>query len=142
MCTLNITLNYLFIPKGGTLSSIGIDGPLGAAIATLISLLVGLFGFQFAAKKMTKMKILNSHLPRHITAGVIMGLLLYYPSILFVKSVYWYHLIIFSGVGIVLYFGILFLLKEFKKQDFDFFCNMIHPKKMAVYIKSEINEKR
>jgi len=142
MCTVNIALNYLFIPKGGVLSSFGIYGAVGAAIATLISLLIGLFGFQLAAKKLTKMKILNSHIPRHIIAGVTMGVLLYYSSKLFVPSVYWYHLIGFFGIGVALYLGILFILKEFKKQDFDFFWNMIHPKKMAKYIKSEMNEKR
>ncbi|MCK5031056.1 MAG: polysaccharide biosynthesis C-terminal domain-containing protein, partial [Thermoplasmatales archaeon] len=142
MCTINIALNYLFIPKGGVLSPFGIYGAVGAAIATLISLIIGLFGFQLAAKKMTKMKILNSHIPRHIIAGVGMGVILYYSSKLFVPSVHWYHLIGFSGIGVVLYFGILFILKEFKKQDFDFFWNMVHPKEMAKYIKSEMNEKR
>jgi len=142
MCTVNIALNYLFIPKGGVLSSFGIYGAVGAAIATLISLLIGLFGFQLAAKKMTKMKILNSHIPRHIIAGVGMGVLLYYSSKLFVPSVHWYHLIGFSGIGVAVYFGILFILKEFKKQDFDFFWNVMHPKEMAKYIKSEMNKKR
>jgi len=141
MCTVNITLNYLFIPKGGVLSSFGIDGAVGAAIATLLSMLIGLFGFQLAAKKMTKMKILQSHIPRHIIAGVGMGLLLYYSSKLFVPSVYWYHLLGFAGIGVALYLGMLFILKEFKKQDFDFFWNMIHPKKMMKYIKSEMKGK-
>lgn len=141
MCTVNIALNYLFIPKGGILTSFGIDGAVGAAIATLLSMLIGLFGFQLAAKKMTKMKILQSHIPRHIIAGVGMGLLLYYSSKLFVPSVYWYHLLGFAGIGVALYLGMLFILKEFKKQDFDFFWNMIHPKKMMKYIKSEMNEK-
>jgi len=138
MCTVNIVLNYLFIPKGGVLSSFGIDGAVGAAIATLISVLIGLFGFQLSAKKMTNMKILNSHIPRHIIAGVIMGTILYYASKQFIPAVYWHHLILLSGTGIALYFGILFILKEFNKIDFDFFWNMTHPKKMMKYIKSEM----
>jgi O-antigen/teichoic acid export membrane protein len=142
MCTVNIALNYLFIPKGGALTSFGIDGAVGAAIATLISLIIGLFGFQLAAKKMIKMKILNSHIPRHIIAGVGMGLILFFSSELFIPSVYWYHLIGLAMIGLALYFGMLFILKEFKKQDFDFFWNMMHPKEMMKYIKSEMKEKR
>ncbi len=141
MCTINIALNYLFIPKGGILSPFQMDGAAGAAIATLISLLIGLFGFQLAAKKMTKMKILNSHIPRHVIAGVCMGILLYFTSQLLTPSVYWYHLVGYAGIGIAIYFGMMFILKEFKKQDFDFFWNMMHPKKMMKYIKSEMNGK-
>jgi len=141
MCTVNIALNYLFIPKGGILSPFQMDGAAGAAIATLISMLVGLFGFQLAAKKTINMKILQRHIPLHIIAGVCMGILLYFTSQLLTPSVYWYHLLGYSGIGIMTYFGMIFILKEFKKQDFDFFCNMIHPKKMMKYIKSEMNGK-
>ena len=141
MCTVNIALNYLFIPKGGILSPFQMDGAAGAAIATLISMLVGLFGFQLAAKKTINMKILQRHIPLHIIAGVCMGILLYFTSQLLTPSVYWYHLLGYVGIGITIYFGMMFILKEFKKQDFDFFCNMIHPKKMMKYIKSEMNGK-
>jgi len=141
MCTVNIALNYLFIPKGGVLSPFQMDGAAGAAIATLISMLVGLFGFQLAAKKTINMKILQRHIPLHIIAGVCMGILLYFTSQLLTPSVYWYHLLGYVGIGITIYFGMMFILKEFKKQDFDFFCNIIHPKKMMKYIKSEMNGK-
>jgi len=139
MCVVNIALNYLFIPKGGLLSIFEIDGAIGAAIATLISMIIGLVWFQLAAKKLTKMKILKSHIPRHIIAGLFMGGLLYYSSKLLLNSIYWYHLIIFSIFGILLYLFILYILKEFKKEDFYFFWNMIHPKEMMKYIKSEMN---
>jgi Na+-driven multidrug efflux pump len=141
MCVINVVLNYLFIPKEGVLSTLEINGPVGAAIATLFSLIVGLIGFQFVAKKMTHMKIINSHIPRHIFAGFGMGLILYYSSKIFVPSVYWYQLFIFSLIGIALYFVLLVLLKEFTKQDFNFFWNMIHPKEMMKYIKSEMKGK-
>ena len=141
MCTINIALNYLFIPKGGILASFQMDGAAGAAIATLISMLVGLFGFQLAAKKMTKMKILNSHIPRHIIAGVCMGILLYFTSQLLTPSVYWYHLVGYAGMGMTIYFGMIVILKDFNKQDFNFFWNMMHPKEMMKYIKSEMNGK-
>lgn len=141
MCIINIALNYLFIPNAGIFSSHGLKGAVGAATATLISLLIGLFYFQYSAKKMIKMKILQSHIPRHIIAGLGMGIILCYSSKLFVPSVYWYHLIGFAISGIILYFAFLWILREFTKQDFHFFWNMIHPIKMIKYIKSEMNEK-
>jgi len=139
MCAINISLNYIFIPREKIFGLSQIDGAVGAAIATLISLIIGLIGFQLAAKKLTKMKIIQTHIPRHITAGIIMGIILYFTSKMLTPSVYWYHLIIYSAIGMLVYFGILILLKEFKKQDFDFFWNMIHPKEMIKYIRSEMN---
>jgi len=138
MCSVNIALNYLLIPKGGFLSSFGFDGATGAAIATLISLLIGLVGFQISAKKLTKMKVLNTHIPRHIISGLVMGFLLHYSTKLLIPSVHWYHLIILSMIGMALYFGIMTILREFTRQDFDFFWNMIHPKEMMKYIQSEM----
>jgi len=141
MCITNIVLNYLFIPKWGLLSSFGITGPTGAAIATVLSCLVGFFGLQLAAKKLTGIKLLQSHTPRHIIAGLVMGGMLYYVSKLFVPSVHWYHLLGFAGLGLAIYLGVLFVLKEFEKQDLLFFLDMMHPKKMLGYIKSELKEK-
>jgi len=36
---------------------------------------------------------------------------------------------------------VLFLLKEFNKKDFNFFLDIIHPKQMLSYIKSEFKNK-
>jgi len=140
ICVTNIVLNYLFIPKSGLLSSFGISGPNGAAIATVLSCLVGFFGMRIAAKRLTGIKILQSHTPRHIIAGLVMGGMLYYVSKLFVPYVHWYHLLGFAGLGLAIYLGVLFVLKEFKRQDLNFFLDMLHPKEMLKYIKSELKE--
>ncbi len=140
MCGTNITLNYLLIPEGGLLSAIGINGPTGAAVATVLSSLVGFFGLRLAAKKLTGIKLLQSHTPRHILAGLIMAGMLYYIDSL-IPLVRWYHLLVFAGVGLGIYLGILFVLKEFKKQDLLFFSGMLHPKEMIDYIKSELRVK-
>jgi len=140
ICVTNISLNYLFIPKQGLLSSFGINGPTGAAIATVLSSLVGFFGLRIAAKKLTGIKLLQSHTPRHIIAGLIMAGMLYYIGSL-IPLVRWYHLLVFAGVGLGIYLGMLFVLKEFKKQDLMFFLDMLRLKKMIGYVKSELKEK-
>ncbi|MBI2078974.1 MAG: polysaccharide biosynthesis C-terminal domain-containing protein [Euryarchaeota archaeon] len=50
----------------------------------------------------------------------------------------WYALVA-AGVGAgLLYVGLLFLLKEFRKEDFDFFLDLLHPGKMAGYVGDEM----
>ncbi len=140
ICIANIALNYLFIPKDGLLSSFNVNGPTGAAIATILSSSVGFLGLQIAAKKLTGIKLLQSHTPRHIIAGLIMAGILYYLGT-FIYSIQWYHLLIFALVGLAIYLGVLFILKEFKKQDFLFFLNLLYPKEMLRYMKSELKGK-
>jgi len=143
ICATNISLNYLFIPEQGLLSTFGINGPTGAAIATVLSALVGFFGLRLAAKKLTGIKLLQSHTLRHIIAGLIMGFMLYFLAFRtsFFPAIYWYHLMVFAGIGLIIYLGLLFLLKEFKKQDLMFFLDVLRPKEILTYIKSELKEK-
>ena len=140
ICGTNIVLNYLFIPEWGLLSPFGINGPTGAAVATVLSSLVGFFGVRLAAKKLTGIKLMQSHTPRHIIAGVVMAGVLYYVNLL-IPLVRWYHLIGFALAGLGVYLGILFILKEFKKEDLNFFLDILHPKEMLSYIKSELKGK-
>ena len=142
ICLVNIPLNFLFIPHTGLLSPIGINGPTGAAIATLCSVIVGFIGLRYAAKKLSGIKPLKSHTPKHIIAGLIMGSVLYLIAIksgLF-PDVYWYFLLMFAAIGLSIYIGVLFLLREFDKKDFNFFLDILHPQKMLKYVSSELKE--
>lgn len=143
MCLVNIPLNFLLIPENGLLSSLGINGPTGAAIATLISVMVGFVGLRLTAKKLSGIKLLQSHTPRHLIAGAAMGATIYfiaYRTTLFPEK-FWYVLIFLGCIGLLVYLGVLFLLREFKKQDFLFFLDIIHPHKMVKYVSSELKEK-
>ena len=140
MCVINIVLNFLFIPQWGLLSPIGINGPEGAALATVLSALFGFFVLRYVAYKLAGIKFFKSHTPLHIIAGLIMASVLYYANS-FIPLVRWYHLLGFAGVGLGIYLGVLFLMKEFKKQDLMFFLDMLHPKEMLSYIKSELKGK-
>jgi O-antigen/teichoic acid export membrane protein len=140
MCIVNIGLNYLFIPEGGLLSPLGISGPVGAATATVLSQLVGFVGLRVAAMRLTGMKLMQTNTPRHIAAGVVMGIVLYYLNSL-IPLVRWYHLIGFALVGIAVYVCFLFIIREFKKRDLEFFLDLAHPVGMLEYIKSELKRK-
>ena len=142
-CAINISLNFLFVPRTGVLSPIGINGVNGAALATVISSTFLFLALRLAAKKLTGIKLFQSHTPRHIIAGVGMAFVLYllvYRTIFF-PSICWYHLLGLSFFGLGIYLGILFVLKEFKKQDLFFFLDILHPKEMLAYIKSELRGK-
>jgi O-antigen/teichoic acid export membrane protein len=140
ICMANIVLNYLFIPEWGLLSPLGINGPVGAAIATALSQLVGFVGLRIAARRLTGIKLMRTNTPRHIVAGVVMGIGLYYLNSL-IPLVRWYHLIGFALVGVAVYVGVLFIIREFKKRDLEFFLDLAHPVEMLDYIKSELGGK-
>jgi O-antigen/teichoic acid export membrane protein len=140
ICIVNIGLNYLFIPEWGLLSPLGINGSVGAATATAMSQLVGFVGLRVAARRITGMKLMQTNTPRHIVAGVVMGIGLHYLNSL-VPLVRWYHLIGFALVGIAVYVGVLVIIREFKKRDLKFFLDLAHPAGMREYIKSELKRK-
>jgi O-antigen/teichoic acid export membrane protein len=139
----NIILNFLIIPKNGILSGFGISGPTGAAVATVIAFLISFFGYRGFVKKALGVRLFQTHTPRHIIAGLIMVLSLYYVSyyISLFPVIYWYLLLLYAGFGLLIYLVVLFLLKEFNKKDLQFFLDIIHPKKMFKYVKSELKEK-
>jgi O-antigen/teichoic acid export membrane protein len=140
ICMANIGLNYLFIPEWGLLSPLGINGSVGAATATVLSQLVGFIGLRVAAMRLTGIKLMQTNTPRHIVAGVVMGIVLYYLNSL-IPLVRWYHLIGFALVGVAVYVGVLVITREFKKRDLNFFLDLAQPAGMLEYIKSELKRK-
>ena len=140
ICVVNIGLNYFFIPKWGLLSPIGINGPMGAATATALSQLVGFIGLRMAAKRLTGIKLMQTNTPRHIIGGIVMAMVLYYLNSL-IPLARWYHLIGFALIGLAVYIGVLFIIREFKKADLTFFLDLAHPVGMLDYIKSELKGK-
>ena len=140
MFAANILLNYLFIPADGLLSNFGINGSTGAAVATMLSGSVGFFGFRLVAKNLTGIKLLQSYISSHIIAGLVMGFVLYCLNFL-ILEIHWYYLLGFAGLGLAVYLGVLFVLKEFTKKDLHFFLDMLRPKEMLRYVKSELKDK-
>ena len=50
-------------------------------------------------------------------------------------------LLMFAGIGLAIYLSVLFLLKEFNKNDFNFFLDILHPEKMLKYVSTELKDK-
>jgi O-antigen/teichoic acid export membrane protein len=138
ICGVNIILNYLFIPKYGLIEPIGISGPNGAAVATVISILVGFIAIRIATFKLIKIHFLERHTPLHLVAGAVMAFSLYFFGTI-VNVERWYHLIIFGLIGLAVYLFVLVISKEINKKDFYFFLDVFHIRKMVDYIKYELN---
>jgi len=141
MVIINVFLNLILIPKDIKIISMSLGGlgATGAAIATVISYAVGLIYTRFKAWKITNIKG-NPAILLHAFAAIIMGVTLYHLSNTFLIT-RWYHLMSLSFFGLGIYFAVLYLLKEFTKDDFYFFIDTLNIKKMVKYIISEIKGK-
>jgi hypothetical protein len=75
--------------------------------------------------------------PVHLLAGAAAGVVLY--LITETAGVFrWYGLVATSLAGLGMYFGFLYLVREFTREDFDLFWDTANPKKMLAYIRDEI----
>lgn len=142
MAVLNIVLNILFIPKD--IRSIGINlfgfGAEGAALATTISIAYGLILSKVYTRSLTGTKW-NPKILLHFAAAVIMGGVLYYISRL-VSIVRWYEIGGACLLGFGIYLALLWLLREFKKDDLKLFLDILNPKGMKQYVVSELKDKK
>ncbi len=139
ICLINIILDFLFVPQQGLLAPLGINGPTGAAIASSTAIFVGLVLLKISAKRLVHSTIIPLKTFLHILAGALMGLALYAVSTLVLIN-RWYTVLLVAAVGLLLYLGILSLMREFTKKDLRFFLNILHPREMYKYIKTEIKE--
>lgn len=134
--SMNIFLNLILIPKHVFgLKLLGL-GATGAAVATLISWIIGGIFTRFIVFRLTKTTV-NWRIIIHLAVGIfIAGILFYLESLIPVTR--WFHLL---GLGLGtfgFYFGVLYLLHEFTRSDVDFFLATLNPKKMKDYMVSEI----
>jgi O-antigen/teichoic acid export membrane protein len=145
MMFINIGLNFLLVPTD--IQSIGLYnlpglGATGAAIATVISYFISLVYIRYTAFKIVKIKG-NYKIVFHGVAAAGMGIIIYYLTeythIIMINR--WYQLVIISLFGLAIYYGILYLLREFKKEDFWFYFDTLSIRKMAQYIKEEFKIK-
>ena len=141
MITANILLNLYLIPIN--IQSIGLTclglGAKGAAIATVIAYIIGFAYSRIKSYQLTGIKG-NPRILIHVLVALIMSGILYCAQ-LYVIPTRWYELVGFVLFGALIYFGLLFLLKEFNKKDFHFFIDTINIKEMFRYIKNEIISK-
>lgn len=137
----NIIINLILIPESNPLSIYGINGAAGASVATLISMFLCCVYMRYYVRKLTGVAMVSKGFILHAFAGVIMGVFLYY-CLDFTQLSSWYGIGLFSLVGLGIYILILKLLREFDKDDLNFFLDIINFKQMIKYIKEEITKKK
>lgn len=141
MMIVNVFLNLVLIPRD--IKSLGLSlaglGAKGAAIATVAAYASGLIYIRLMTRKLTGVKG-NYRIVFHAVAAAVTAVILYYlDSIFFIAR--WYQLLGFAFFGLSIYCGILYIFKEFNKQDFYLFIDSVNPKKMITYINEEIRGK-
>ena len=135
----NIVLNLLLIPRDGLLSGFGINSIEGAAISVLISTAVMLAGLHYYSGKLVKRRMFQSRIFLHLAAGAVMGIAMWAAGSLF-DAIRWYHLGVLFALGMCVYLGILWSLKEFRKSDMDFFLDTMNIRKLFKHVKTEMGE--
>ena len=145
MMIVNVILNLLLVPAD--IRSIGLYnlpglGATGAAIGTVVSYFVALIYTRYTAFRVAKIKG-NYRVILHGIAATVMGIIVYYLTeyTYFITITRWYHLVAISFFGLAIYYGILYLLREFKKEDFWFYIDTLNIKKMLTYIRDELKHK-
>jgi len=141
MMAVSIILNLILVPKD--IKSLDLKlaglGTTGSALAMVIAYFVGFITTRVYAFRIANTKG-NYRIILHFLSGMLMGIIIYYlTSIYYVGR--WYELIGVSLFGLVIYFIILFLLREFKKEDAILFLDTINVKKMLKYIIKELKSK-
>ena len=136
---LNIGLNLVFIP----VSFMGITmlgmGAFGAAVATFIAFLVTTISLRWAAYDLTG-AVADRRILKHLSAALLTSLLFYALDTSWL--VRWYSVGLLALMFAWVYLAILYILKEFTKDDFDMLFDAIHPGRMARYIVNEIKGKK
>jgi hypothetical protein len=121
------------------ISGLGL-GATGAAIATVCTGIFAFIYFRVVAWYLIGLKWNPICMIKHFLAASAMVLLLLYLASFFEIN-RWYHLVMVFFVAIGTYIGILYLIREFKKEDYNFFMDTLSPKKMLSYITGEIKGK-
>ena len=112
---LNITINLILIPRYSY---------VGASIATVITTLLSfILFFRFLSKFIYKIQI-HKYILKPIMASTIMGL--------FIFSFTRMNIFLLVCISIVIYFGVLILLKTFSKKDISLFKQVVKIKRKVV----------
>jgi len=112
---LNVVINLMLIPRYSY---------VGASIATVITTLLSfILCFHFLSKFIYKIQI-HKYILKPIMASTIMGLSIFF----FAKT----NLFLLICISIVIYFGVLILLKTFLKKDISLFKQVVNIRRKVI----------
>jgi len=131
--------HIITISLGVVLIPIPAIGMVGGALALLIAYLIVFLLATFATKKLVGVGIglIGKNALYHLLAGCMTALILLPISLTFATN-RWFHVIGFAFLTLGMYLGFLFLLGEFKKEDFNFFKESLHPARLMGYVSGEV----
>lgn len=109
----------------------------GAALALLAASVVTV-ALQVRAAEARPGLDLVPRLAKHWIAGLGMALVLWWLQLNVFPVVRWFHLLAYVGLGAGIYYALLVVLGEFKREDWEFYRQSLHPAKMARYIRREL----
>jgi hypothetical protein len=83
----------------------------------------------------------NPRILRHILSGIVPGVAIFLLNIVYPFSGI-IGIIIFGGVTLVVFFSTMTALKEFSRNDVDYFLDLLNPSKMISYMGDEMKNKK
>ncbi len=140
----NIVINLILIPRD--IQILGITllglGALGAAIGTLSQSLIKYVAFRYIVRKLLPVDFGWRHVIKQVAAAVLMAASMW-GLLGFVDGLArWYHIGLFAPVGLAVYLLALRVTGEFTKEDWRFFYDTIHPRRMGSYVRDELRNNR
>jgi hypothetical protein len=114
-------------------------GAEGAALASTIAIGYGLVMAKIYTRKLTGTKW-NPRIFIHIGAAIVMGIILFYITQA-ITIERWYEIGGMCLLGFGIYITLLWILREFKKEDYKLFMDIINPKGMGRYVVDELRGK-
>jgi O-antigen/teichoic acid export membrane protein len=115
-------------------------GAAGAALAVLIGGVVEYAVSRYYARAVAGV-ISYGRVWMHFIAGAVMAAFLYACQWAHMVS-RWFALLGICLAGLALYLGILWLIREFGRQDVKFFLDLLNIRKMTTYLSSELRGKK
>lgn len=113
---------------------------LGAAIATFIAGCISTVLVRYAAYKLSGAWF-NSRVIIHTIAGILAIVILFLLSEQVYPVLRFYDLIVYAMISVGLYAGLLYLFREFGRDDIKLIRSVLHPREMLNYIREEAFKK-
>ncbi|MGD0817152.1 MAG: flippase [Methanomassiliicoccales archaeon] len=137
---MNVILLLVFVPD--QLFGVKVLGMsyTGAAIVSAMTALAVFVSVRIIVKMLTGTTS-NPRILRHILSGLVAGVAIFLLNIVYPFSGI-IGIIIFGGVTLVVFFSTMTALKEFSRNDIDYFLDLLNPSKMISYMGDEMKNKK
>lgn len=130
-----VALNLILVPP----QTLGLKEE-GAAIVAGVGAIVG-YGYTKArSSQWTGRAFIPPGLIRQLLAAAVLGGLLWFARATFGVALFtrFWQLLLVAALSVPIYLGLLILLREFTRKDWDFLMDLLHPGKFAGYVSDEL----